>query len=444
MGTVKKSLISFLNKRNYYIIKTYSFYRKDIFGLIRLKRLYKYKKIIYNILKHNKRHYNMMLYKVYHGIKFFNKTYNYRLNLMLTKKRMKLFYGLLRDTYIGKLGGLVKRKQGSLINYFYSLLERRVDVLLYRSLYSLTVRFSRFFINKKVVLINNKLVYLPGTLLFIGDFLRLRVKNFVSPLFFFQYTVSKSMDTFQWRYGIFFALRKILADWLFFNEFFKEFLPLFVFVKRNFFVGKRKSHKPSDKIGLRTMRLLPFRLFGYILYILRALKKAFLFKKKYPHKRDIFFEIYKFKWYFFPIISQYAKILFRVGMSNLVEKRYYSYRFFELYGLVNLRLRMQKLFFLLRPRVYTRIVTATEMRRRLKVSKGKNYRYWRFSYLTYNYLKRLKNFFYIYKGYLSHLEINYKVHIILLIVEPRVDSVTYPFGVHKWTFFDYFRRKAYF
>ena len=50
MGTTKKSIVTYRNKRNFSFIKVYSFYRKDILGFFRMKRLYKYKKIIYNIL----------------------------------------------------------------------------------------------------------------------------------------------------------------------------------------------------------------------------------------------------------------------------------------------------------------------------------------------------------------------------------------------------------
>ncbi len=67
MGFQKKILINFLNKRNYPLIKMYSFYKKDIWGFIKMKRLYKYKRVVYSILKKKKKFYYKVLRLVYKG-----------------------------------------------------------------------------------------------------------------------------------------------------------------------------------------------------------------------------------------------------------------------------------------------------------------------------------------------------------------------------------------
>src|SRR5690348_2823849 len=101
---------SHLNKIHYLKIKTYNFYRKDIWGLLKWKRLYKFKKLIYGFMRLKRKFYYAILYHVYKGIQFFFKKYNYKTNLLFTKKRLKFFYNFFSDTYVGKLGKLVTRK----------------------------------------------------------------------------------------------------------------------------------------------------------------------------------------------------------------------------------------------------------------------------------------------------------------------------------------------
>lgn len=111
MGYIKYNTRPFINKRNFYLIKTYSLYRKDFWGILRWKRLYKYKRVIYNILKRKRKYYYKILNLLYNGIKFYIKEYYYKAFLLFVKKRIKLFYKFLRDKYIGKLGKLIKKKK---------------------------------------------------------------------------------------------------------------------------------------------------------------------------------------------------------------------------------------------------------------------------------------------------------------------------------------------
>lgn len=54
MGILKKIRINKLHRKRFYKIKQYSFYRKDFFGLLKQKRFYKYKVILYNMLRKKK------------------------------------------------------------------------------------------------------------------------------------------------------------------------------------------------------------------------------------------------------------------------------------------------------------------------------------------------------------------------------------------------------
>ncbi len=53
-----KKLVLF-NKKKHPVIKAYSFYRKDLWGYLRYLRKYKYKRVMYNLLKRKKNFYQM-------------------------------------------------------------------------------------------------------------------------------------------------------------------------------------------------------------------------------------------------------------------------------------------------------------------------------------------------------------------------------------------------
>lgn len=455
MGFVKNSLISFLNKRHFYLIKTYAYYRKDLWGFLRMKRLYRYKKIIYNLLRYKKKFYGLILYKVYGGIKFTNKDYRYRAHLFFTKKRLKLFYGSLKDTYLGKLGTFVKGKNGVLINYFYSLLERRLDVLLYRSLYTITVRSGHKFIDSKLVYVNNSFVKYYGTIIYVGDLVRLKFKTIVNPLFFFKYGINRSIDTFNKRYYLFYFFKNLFLEWYFFDEFYKDIVVPFVNVDEDFKDFRRNMlviHTPYllkkkyMKFLMDSLTNLPFRFLFFLVSFIKVLKKLKKINKNILRRKRIY--INKRRYYFSKrLIFLYIQFIFLSKKLQLAKKEVYNKhcrRFIHLYGLVNLRIRVKKFFFFLRPKIYSRVFTFINNKRRLKVKNRKKFRFWNFSRAFYDMLKKMKNFFFVYSGYLSHLEVNYKTHIILLVRLPKINTIMYPFGVNKWIFFDYFRRRGYF
>ena len=50
----------------------------------------------------------------------------------------------------------------------------------------------------------------------------------------------------------------------------------------------------------------------------------------------------------------------------------------------------------------------------------------------------------VFRGYPSYLEINYKIHIILIVRNPKQKLIFYPFNVRNKLFYDYFERKSYY
>lgn len=186
MGILKKIKIQLQHRKKYFLIKQYSFYKKDFFGLLKYKRFYKYKIALYNMLRKKKKFYYKILYWTYKGFKFFDKHYSYRSNLLMWKKCLKYFYGCFYDKYIGKLGRLIKHKKGFSLNNFFGLLERRLDVLLYRAYYAITIRNSYLFILRKIVFVNTKLQYKPFFYIYLGDLIMMSHKPI--NYFFFLYT----------------------------------------------------------------------------------------------------------------------------------------------------------------------------------------------------------------------------------------------------------------
>ena len=227
MGYNKYLIVTFLNKRNFYLIKTYTYQKKDIWGQLRLKRLFDFKKVLYSIMKNRRRFYYLILNTVFKGVKFMQKEYSYMANLMFTKKQLKLFYGSLRDKYFGKLGMLVKRSMGDIVNYFYSFLERRIDVLLLRSLFTCNVRHARFFIWSRCVFLNDfTIINIVRHIMNIGDLIVVNARP--SNLFFFRLGADKSIDTYKTRLMLYdLVLTKFFSNSAFSKSFFylQKFVP---------------------------------------------------------------------------------------------------------------------------------------------------------------------------------------------------------------------------
>lgn len=441
MGYYKYLKISFLNKRHFFLIKTYSFYKKDIWDSLRVKRSVNYKKAIYSILKTKRKFYHRILYMVYKGIKFHTKYYNYKANLLFTKKRLKLFYGFLRDTYLGKLGLLVKRRMGDIVNYFYSIIERRLDVLVYRSLYSLSVQFSRYFICNRGILVNNKLARKPNRILRLGDVIIISAIPF--NFFFFRFMSDKSIDTYRLRFKMFYLVRSKFYQWRLFKAFriiIEHFMPI-----------EFKRYRRSENNILYMIYLFYSWFYKFLWYVI---KKTVYYRSHYKRRSRFFKNMVNKdrKLKFLPLIlpvllvnnfSKFVQLLINLRRFRSV-RRFYQFSMFRLYGLVNFRIRVRKFFFLIRPRWFNKPKSQLYLVMRNKLLIKKRFRYWPFSKAVYEYLKEFDQLSYVYKGYPSYVEVSYRAHILLLYREPSVLTVYYPFHFNKVMLYDYFKLKSYF
>lgn len=93
------------------------------------------------------------------------------------RKKLSLFYGHLTQKQINNLFNKVKRKKGSFSKNIFSTLERRLDVILYRSGLLKTITQARQCIKHKKIFVNSHLINIPSYLLNPGDVVSIKSKT---------------------------------------------------------------------------------------------------------------------------------------------------------------------------------------------------------------------------------------------------------------------------
>ena len=139
----------------------------------------------------NRRKKNFRLYDLntYHLPKFFNSfKRKHKINLQ-NKKKISLFYGNLLNKYLIKQTKITlknkKKNLKQLINkntFLISLLEQRLDIILYRSHFATSVQNAKQLILHKHIKVNNKLVTNNSYIIKEGDFIKINEK--IKPLIY--------------------------------------------------------------------------------------------------------------------------------------------------------------------------------------------------------------------------------------------------------------------
>lgn len=180
--------LKFKNRRHKPLYKNFIALRKNIQNRKRLNLL-KFKKkkwkSLINYLKRlqlrRKKNFRMYDINRYFLPKFFNSfKRKYKYNLQ-TKKKLKLFYGSLLKRYIkNRVKFTLKQKNKSLKNsvnfnsFFLNLLEKRLDVVLYRAHFALSIRAARQLISHRHVKLNDKITTDNSFLLKKGDLIEIQ------------------------------------------------------------------------------------------------------------------------------------------------------------------------------------------------------------------------------------------------------------------------------
>lgn len=111
-----------------------------------------------------------------HGKGLRGRTSDYGLQLK-AKQRMRFYYGNLTEKQFRNTFKAASRLKGDISENFISLLESRLDVVVYRANFVPTVFAARQFVNHKHVLVNGKSVNIPSYRLKIGDVVEVREKS---------------------------------------------------------------------------------------------------------------------------------------------------------------------------------------------------------------------------------------------------------------------------
>ncbi len=430
---VQKRLLSKLNNKNLYSrMKMYSFYRKDVWGILKLKRTVKFKKAVYSIMRHEQSMYQVMLYKVFKGVKFTVKDYrpvHYRL---FAKKLLRLFYYKLREKFFGKLGAFIKKKNHSKIPFvdaFFSGLERRLDVVLLRSMYLNKILVSRQFIREYNVFVNKYPVNLPGFLVSVGEIVMIKAKPF--KMSFFNIWRNFLMVKDFWYYR-----RKLIKFFFRYVAFKKIFFKFFL----NIFKYGIKLKKKFKKL----IRLLKKK----------RRKFFFLFCLNLQVKLLFYFFVFKFFKFLYRIalVAKFFEFCFSRDLYAIYRKKFFMKKIF----LKKRRRKLQRFFKLLKIRVKLFKKSSAYLNdfffsKKKIIFVGNNDRhvfkkhyFWNISQKLYFFLKKKYNNKIFWMGLPSYMEVNFKIHKLLLVSEPKRSTVYFSMGVHHKYFFEYFRIKSFF
>jgi len=157
----------------------------------RLKSKYSVCKKIKNTYKNlwgskSKECFRSLVSKKKHKLSYFSKLLN-------IKQTLKFFYSNIKELTFKKYIFYSVSSQSKTVDKLVSILESRVDTLLFRSCLVGSFHEARQFINHKFVLVNNMYVVSPNLILKKGDFIQLKfckrkllslnVKNFQEKLY---------------------------------------------------------------------------------------------------------------------------------------------------------------------------------------------------------------------------------------------------------------------
>lgn len=183
---------NFMIKKNRYkpLYKKFALLRQNVQNR---NKIYKFKRKKWqNLLKYllklknSERKFRMYDHNIYYKPKFtFYLNNTFRFNLQ-TKKRFNIFYGYFTEKYLKNSMKKVLKyfKNNKSFNYFLNtkscfieILESRIDSILYRSHFVLSIRNARQLISHGQVFINNKKVKSSSYCVKKGDLISINIKS---------------------------------------------------------------------------------------------------------------------------------------------------------------------------------------------------------------------------------------------------------------------------
>jgi small subunit ribosomal protein S4 len=95
-------------------------------------------------------------------------------NQLRAKQQLRSYYGNLTEKQFRRFYQEATRKRGDSGENLVGLLERRLDVVIYRANFVPTVFSARQFVNHKHITVNGKIVKIPSYLVKVGDIIEVR------------------------------------------------------------------------------------------------------------------------------------------------------------------------------------------------------------------------------------------------------------------------------
>jgi len=111
-----------------------------------------------------------------HGKKRASRPSDYGIQLQ-AKQKLKSYYGNMNERQFRNYYRKAIKKKGDTVENLIGLLEKRLDIILYRAKFALTVFSSRQLINHGHIKVNGKKVNIPSYLLKEEDVIELREKS---------------------------------------------------------------------------------------------------------------------------------------------------------------------------------------------------------------------------------------------------------------------------
>ena len=111
-----------------------------------------------------------------HGNKRHSRLSDYGIQLQ-AKQRLKSYYGNINERQFRNFYRKAIKKRGDTVENLIGLLEKRLDIIVYRAKFALTVFSSRQLINHGHITVNGKKVNIPSYLLKEEDVIELREKS---------------------------------------------------------------------------------------------------------------------------------------------------------------------------------------------------------------------------------------------------------------------------
>jgi len=111
-----------------------------------------------------------------HGVKRAPRSSDYGIQLQ-AKQKLKSYYGNINERQFRNFYRKAIKKKGDTVENLIGLLEKRLDIIVYRAKFALTVFSSRQLINHGHIKVNGKKVNIPGYQLKEEDTIELKEKS---------------------------------------------------------------------------------------------------------------------------------------------------------------------------------------------------------------------------------------------------------------------------